>query len=102
MHGYDQFTVNGTVALGGATLNLTVGYLMGGGDVITLIVNDLADAVVEPFAQGNYITVSGVDYYINYAGGTGNDVVLSRICGDACISACYFSQVMQPFIHKHK
>ncbi|MBL7798702.1 MAG: HYR domain-containing protein, partial [Saprospiraceae bacterium] len=82
--GYDQFTVNGAVTLGGATLNLTITHTFAHNEQVTLIVNDGVDAVSGQFAQGNFITVSGVEYYINYAGGTGNDVVLMRLCGDVC------------------
>ncbi|MBL7795651.1 MAG: right-handed parallel beta-helix repeat-containing protein, partial [Saprospiraceae bacterium] len=80
--GYDQFIVNGTVDLGGATLNLTLGYTPSGADAIMLINNDGVDAVVGTFAQGSMITVSGTNYIINYTGGSGNDVVLTRQCAD--------------------
>ncbi len=78
--GYDQFTVNGTVTLGGATLTLALGYTPLLGDTYTLISNDLADAVVGQFAQGGFITVGAHTFAINYAGGDGNDIVLSK-CG---------------------
>ncbi len=78
--GYDQFTVNGTVTLGGATLNLILGYVPILGHSYTIISNDLADAVVGQFTQGGYITVGAHVFSINYAGGDGNDVVLTK-CG---------------------
>jgi parallel beta-helix repeat protein len=80
--GYDQFIVNGAVDLGGATLNLSLGYTPSGGDAIMLISNDGVDAVTGTFAQGATITVPGAVFNINYAGGDGNDVVLTRQCAD--------------------
>jgi uncharacterized protein (DUF2345 family) len=79
--GYDQFIVNGSVSLGGATLDLTLGYTPALGDSYTIINNDGADAVVGQFAQGAAITVLGYTFSINYAGGDGNDVVLTRCSG---------------------
>jgi parallel beta-helix repeat protein len=81
---YDQFIVNGTVDLGGATLSQTLGFTLANNDQIVLIDNDGADAVIGQFVQGNFINIGGDDFYINYTGGTGNDVVLSRICADVC------------------
>jgi VCBS repeat-containing protein len=78
---HDQFIVNGTVTLGGANLIVTLGYVPANGDQITIIQNDLADAVSGQFAQGNIITVSGHTFDINYAGGDGNDVVLTKCAG---------------------
>ncbi|MCE7926486.1 MAG: HYR domain-containing protein, partial [Haliscomenobacteraceae bacterium CHB4] len=78
---YDQFTVNGTVTLGNATLTLTLGYTPALNDQFTLIANDGADAVSGIFAQGYSITVGGHTFDINYAGGDGNDVVLTKCSG---------------------
>ena len=78
---YDQFIVNGTVSLGGATLMLTLGYTPANGDQLKIIDNDLADAISGQFAQGTIITVSGHTFDINYAGGDGNDVVLTKCAG---------------------
>ncbi|MFZ1296405.1 MAG: LamG-like jellyroll fold domain-containing protein, partial [Saprospiraceae bacterium] len=78
---HDKFIVNGTVTLGGANLVVTLGYVPANGDQITIIQNDLADAVSGQFAQGNVITVSGYTFDINYAGGDGNDVVLTKCAG---------------------
>ena len=89
--GYDQFIVNGTVTLGGATLNLTLGYTPSGADAIMLINNDGGDAVTGTFAQGATITVPGAVFNINYAGGDGNDVVLTRQCADVFGSPVTFT-----------
>ncbi len=79
---YDQLNVTGTVSLGGATLNLTHygGFLPSLNDKFTIINNDGTDAVTGTFnglAQGATFVVDGVTYTINYAGGDGNDVVLT-------------------------
>ena len=78
---YDQITVNGIVTLGGATLSLAVGYMPTNGDMITIIDNDGGDAVVGQFVQGAAITAGGYTFDINYAGGDGNDVVLTNCAG---------------------
>lgn len=55
-------TVNGTVSLGGATLNLTLDpmYTPDAADRIVLINNDGTDVVTGTFAQGSSITVGGL------------------------------------------
>jgi hypothetical protein len=78
----DQIKVKGTVDLGGSLLNLSLGFTPAIGAVLTLIDNDGNDAVVGAFAslpQGTVITNSGVVLQIDYAGGDGNDVVLTRV-----------------------
>ncbi|MBK8954457.1 MAG: HYR domain-containing protein [Saprospiraceae bacterium] len=74
---YDQIVVNGTVALGGANLDLSLGYTPLPGDQFVVISNDGADPVSGTFAQGNMVSTGGFDFKINYSGGDGNDVVLS-------------------------
>lgn len=79
---YDQIEVTGTVTISGATLNATVGYTSAGGDSYILIDNDGADAVTGTFsglAEGASLTIGGAQFTISYAGGTGNDVVLTRV-----------------------
>jgi hypothetical protein len=44
---------------------------------LTIINNDSTDAVVGMFAQGSSVTSGGDTFSINYAGGDGNDVVLT-------------------------
>ncbi len=75
---YDQFNVDGTVTLGGANLVLTIGYTPLNGHQYMLIDNDLADAVSGQFAQGTSFSSGGYDFTINYTGGDGNDVVMTR------------------------
>jgi autotransporter-associated beta strand protein len=77
---YDQLNVSGTVALGGANLNITLGYTPANGDSFTIVNNDGADAVSGTFAglaEGSTLAVNGRDLRITYAGGDGNDVVLT-------------------------
>jgi hypothetical protein len=78
---YDQLMVNGTVTLGGS-LAATVTYPSAVGDSYTLIDNDGTDAVVGTFsglAEGAVVALGGQPYRISYVGGTGNDVVLTRV-----------------------
>ncbi|MEQ1643582.1 MAG: LamG-like jellyroll fold domain-containing protein, partial [Pyrinomonadaceae bacterium] len=82
---HDQLNVTGTVALGGATLSLTQfnGFVPTNGQTFVIINNDSNDAVTGTFnglAQGGSISNflgSGLTAIISYAGGTGNDVVLT-------------------------
>lgn len=78
--GYDQIAVTGTVTISGATLSLTVTDIPAAGATYILIDNDGVDAVTGTFsglAEGASITAGGATYTISYAGGTGNDVVLT-------------------------
>src|SRR5439155_20715620 len=79
---YDQVNVTGTVALNGATLNLVGGAVAPSGNVtMTLIRNDSNDAVSGNFAglsNLSTVTVGAFSGLINYAGGDGNDVVLTN------------------------
>ena len=91
---YDQTIVTGTVALGTATLldhpilNITLTGTITPGTLQTFVIisNDGIDAVTGLFRnaagtldlpEGSAVTVSGSTLYISYAGGDGNDVVLS-------------------------
>ncbi|HLP95075.1 MAG TPA: right-handed parallel beta-helix repeat-containing protein [Saprospiraceae bacterium] len=79
---HDKLIVNGAVNLGNATLSLPASmFLVEDGDQITIIENDGADAVVGMFKQGNFAFDGQNQYYIDYKGGDGNDVVLSKCCG---------------------
>lgn len=82
---YDQVSVIGTVTLNGATLSLDLNYVPTLGDSCILISNDGTDPVTGLFAQGYSIDVSGELFRINYAGGDGNDVVLTK-CGGGVVN----------------
>lgn len=78
---YDQFIVNGTVTLNGAILDLTLGYTPSLGDNYTVIDNDGNDAVIGKFSDMSSIKVGGDLFRIDYKGGTGNDVVVTKCSG---------------------
>jgi autotransporter-associated beta strand protein len=78
---YDQLAANGAITLGGATLNLSLtGFTPSGVESFTLISNTGGGGINGEFgnyAQGAEVDLGGVTYYMNYLGGSGNDVVLS-------------------------
>jgi CSLREA domain-containing protein len=79
---YDQLAVQGSVNLGGATLNASVGYASNVGDRFVIISNDGSDAVNGTFAglaEGATLALGGSSYRITYVGGDGNDVELIRL-----------------------
>lgn len=75
---YDNFIVNGTVDVSGATLTVTSSYTPVAGNVFTLVANDGSD-VSGAFAgltAGSLVDVNGTDMKIFYTGNDGNDIVL--------------------------
>jgi autotransporter-associated beta strand protein len=80
--GYDQLNVHGTVNLQGVSLNTTLNYASSVGDSFTIINNDGTDAVLNTFMglpQNATLYIGGELFQISYTGGTGNDVVLTRL-----------------------
>ncbi|SFW21889.1 autotransporter-associated beta strand repeat-containing protein [Pseudomonas sp. NFACC19-2] len=80
--GYDRVVVNGNVDVSGATLAVTHGYVAGSGDSYTVIVNDVADAVVGTFSgisEGGKFNAAGngTELTTSYIGGDGNDLTLT-------------------------
>ena len=78
--GYDQLNVRGTNNLGGATLEVVLGFTPAKDDAFTILNNDGHDAIVGTFAgltNGATFSVGLADFQINYDGDTGNDVVLT-------------------------
>jgi hypothetical protein len=81
-NGYEQLQVTGTVTLGGASLAVGLGFDPPVGSTFTIINNDGADPVVGAFnslPEGAILMAGGKPLRISYAGGSGNDVVLTRI-----------------------
>jgi VCBS repeat protein len=79
--GFSDVVVTGSVTLAG-TLSTTLlnGFTPQAGQSFEIINNDGADAVSGTFAglaEGASFTQGGTTYSISYAGGTGNDVVLT-------------------------
>lgn len=82
---YDQVQVTGTVALGG-TLNPTSAGPLPLGLVFVIIANDGADPVLGTFAgrpEGATFFAFNNWLTITYAGGDGNDVVLTTVAAPA-------------------
>ena len=78
---YDQLVVTGTVTLGGANLVASGSIAIPNANAIVLIDNDDTDAVSGTFAglaEGDVVTINGIDFRISYIGGTGNDIVLTN------------------------
>ncbi|QDT98818.1 golvesin C-terminal-like domain-containing protein [Gimesia aquarii] len=80
---FDQLVVNGTVDLGGATLNLIDGFDPAEGNQFVIIDNDSTDPVTGTFnglSEGHEFTdflgVIGQSAFLTYAGGDGNDVAI--------------------------
>jgi len=77
--GYDQLNATGAVNLGGSTLDATLGFTPAAGETFTIIKSSAP--IVGTFKgrpEGASITIGGVPFTINYAGGTsGDDVVLT-------------------------
>jgi autotransporter-associated beta strand protein len=83
---YDQLIASG-LSLGGAALNLSLGAFVPTGSETFTIVNNTGGAAVSGefagLAQGAQVDLAGVPFFIDYAGGDGNDVVLaSTVPGD--------------------
>lgn len=78
---YNQLNVQGAVAILNATLAMTLGYTPVLGDSFIIIHNAGGSAVSGTFnglAEGSFFTNSGISFRITYAGGDGNDVVITR------------------------
>ena len=80
--GYDQLNVSGTVNLTGMSLSASLGYASSVNDQFTIIANDGSDAVTGTFSglpQGKKLYLGKELFQISYTGGSGNDVVLTRL-----------------------
>ena len=79
--GYDQLNVHGIVNLAGITLNGSLNFTSAVSNQFTIINNDGSDPVTGTFnglAQNASFYIGGESFSINYTGGDGNDVVLTR------------------------
>ncbi|MBN2508249.1 MAG: autotransporter-associated beta strand repeat-containing protein [Verrucomicrobia bacterium] len=77
---YDQLLIRGTNLLGGASLDVRLGFAPQEGDSFRIISNDGTDPMGGTFAglaEGGILQVNGLRLRITYAGGTGNDVMLA-------------------------
>lgn len=82
---YDQLLVTRTVMLAGV-LDVSAGFAAEPGAAFTIIENDAVDAVIGMFdglPEGATVNAGGALFTISYAGGTGNDVVLTSGGGTA-------------------
>ncbi len=82
---FDNLAVNGTVDLGGATLELQPSFTPTVGTTFRIIDNDGSDSVTGTFAglpEGATINLGSTQYTISYTAGTGNDVVLTATVVD--------------------
>lgn len=82
--GYDQLRVNGTIDISGATLNLSLynSFKPEVDDTFTILSNDSTDSVLGSFTglnEGFIASVDGYSFRISYAGGDGNDIVLTTL-----------------------
>jgi fibronectin-binding autotransporter adhesin len=80
--GYDQVSARGTVILTGLDLKASLNFTSTVGQQFTLINNDGTDAITGTFTglpQNKKLYLGGELFQISYTGGTGNDVVLTRL-----------------------
>ncbi len=76
--GYSQLHVKtGGVTITGSHLVIKVGAGLTVGQTFEILNKEAAGAVTGTFAQGSSITTGGYSFSINYAGGDGNDIVLT-------------------------
>lgn len=81
-------TFNAPAVLNGATLDLSLGFTPPMNHTFVLISRS-SGPVTGTFAglpQGSLLTNNGVVFRINYAGGSGDDVALTRVTGPATLS----------------
>ncbi len=95
---YDQLTISGSVTLGG-TLQVSLGFTPVLSNSFTILNKTSAGAITGTFnglAEGAIFEAGGVPFQITYIGGTGNDVVLTRVQGtSSTISSIAADQLEQ-------
>lgn len=96
---HDQLNVTGNVSLNGATLSLTAfnGFTPTASQTFTILNNDSNDAISSTFAglaEGATITNflgSSLNATISYAGGDGNDVVITAVNAPTAVTMASFN-----------
>jgi len=84
--GYDQLNVAGTVDLGNAALSVSLGFTPVLSNSFTIIKNDLVDGITGIFSgkpEGTVFAIGAEQFLISYAGGDGNDVVLTQVSNNS-------------------
>ena len=83
---YDQVNLTGMLALANTSVlevNTLGGFTTTAGQMFTLINNDGTDAISGTFSNaptdGSIIISGSFSFYVNYDGGTGNDLVLTTV-----------------------
>ena len=80
--GYGQVNVNGSVTLNNASLGINPRFVPAVGASFLVLNNDGVDPVAGSFRflpEGAVVNANGIPFRISYAGGSGNDVVVTRI-----------------------
>jgi hypothetical protein len=88
--GYSQLNVNGSVSLNDAALSVALGFTPAIRDSFIIVSNDGSEAVSGTFSglpEGAVLNLAGLPFRISYAGGTGNDIVLTRISPPAAFTS---------------
>ena len=87
---YDQLQVNGNVTLAHAFLRVQLGFTPGVGTAFTIVKNIGGAAVSGTFLglpEGQKFVVDGTTLQISYAGGSGQDIVLTTVANEALPTA---------------
>ena len=83
-------TVTGTVDLGGSSLDLAINGRADVGQAVTIVANDGSDPIIGGFAglpDGRvFLAGNGQTFRIDYAGGDGNDIVVTRVLVELTVS----------------
>ncbi len=76
-----NLNLTGTLDITGSniSINLVAGFTPTIGSMFTVVTNDGADAITGTFAQAIATAGNGQTFSIDYAGGTGNDLVLTTL-----------------------
>jgi len=87
---YDQLAVNGVVAIGTVFLDVRLGFSPSVGTQFTIVKNlggVAVDGTFQNLPEGQKFVVDGTTFQISYAGGAGNDIVLTVVANEALPTA---------------